>query len=100
MQLPSIVVVGDQSSGKSTVVESISGVNLPRGQNITTRTPIMVRLINSTPNRTLEEEEKQVAKNNAAAAAGSATVPNGVAGECCVPACMHTLPPPLSPILM
>ena len=29
--LPSIVVVGDQSSGKSSVLEALSGVQLPRG---------------------------------------------------------------------
>lgn len=37
IELPAIVVVGDQSSGKSSVLESISGVSLPRGTNIVTR---------------------------------------------------------------
>ena len=31
ISLPSIVVVGDQSSGKSSVLEALSGVQLPRG---------------------------------------------------------------------
>lgn len=31
MDLPSIAVVGDQSSGKSSVLEALSGVALPRG---------------------------------------------------------------------
>jgi len=31
VSLPSIVVVGDQSSGKSSVLEALSGVQLPRG---------------------------------------------------------------------
>ena len=32
IKLPSIVVVGDQSSGKSSVLEALSGVALPRGR--------------------------------------------------------------------
>lgn len=31
VSLPSIAVVGDQSSGKSSVLEALSGVQLPRG---------------------------------------------------------------------
>ncbi|CAH2057117.1 unnamed protein product [Thlaspi arvense] len=34
IQLPTIVVVGDQSSGKSSVLESLAGIDLPRGQGI------------------------------------------------------------------
>ena len=44
IQLPTIVVVGDQSSGKSSVLESLAGINLPRGQGICTRVPLMMRL--------------------------------------------------------
>uniref|UniRef100_A0A8C2BSU6 Dynamin N-terminal domain-containing protein n=1 Tax=Cyprinus carpio TaxID=7962 RepID=A0A8C2BSU6_CYPCA len=32
MDLPSIAVVGDQSSGKCSVLEALSGVALPRGK--------------------------------------------------------------------
>ncbi|KAL2343074.1 hypothetical protein Fmac_004359 [Flemingia macrophylla] len=46
IQLPSIVVVGDQSSGKSSVLESLAGISLPRGQGICTRVPLVMRLQN------------------------------------------------------
>ncbi|GLJ12232.1 hypothetical protein SUGI_0186980 [Cryptomeria japonica] len=44
IQLPSIVVVGDQSSGKSSVLESLAGIKLPRGMGICTRVPLIMRL--------------------------------------------------------
>ena len=44
IQLPTIVVVGDQSSGKSSVLESLARINLPRSQGICTRVPLIMRL--------------------------------------------------------
>ncbi|CAL5329952.1 dynamin-related protein 4C-like [Camellia sinensis] len=44
IQLPTIVVVGDQSAGKSSVLESLAGISLPRGQGICTRVPLIMRL--------------------------------------------------------
>jgi GTP-binding protein EngB required for normal cell division len=44
IQLPTIVVVGDQSSGKSSVLESLAGISLPRGQGICTRVPLVMQL--------------------------------------------------------
>ncbi|XP_056160068.1 dynamin-related protein 4C-like [Syzygium oleosum] len=44
IQLPTIVIVGDQSSGKSSVLESLAGISLPRGQDICTRVPLIMRL--------------------------------------------------------
>ncbi|KAK1401891.1 Dynamin-related protein 4C [Heracleum sosnowskyi] len=44
IQLPTIVVVGDQSTGKSSVLESLAGISLPRGQGICTRVPLIMRL--------------------------------------------------------
>ncbi|PUZ41817.1 hypothetical protein GQ55_9G535100 [Panicum hallii var. hallii] len=44
IQLPTIIVVGDQSSGKSSVLESLAGISLPRGQGICTRVPLVMRL--------------------------------------------------------
>lgn len=44
--LPSIAVVGGQSSGKSSVLESIVGKDfLPRGSGIVTRRPLVLQLI-------------------------------------------------------
>ena len=44
IQLPTIVVVGDQLSGKSSVLESLAGINLPCGLGICTRVPLIMRL--------------------------------------------------------
>jgi len=44
IELPAIVVVGDQSSGKSSVLESLSGIGLPRGGNLVTRCPLELAL--------------------------------------------------------
>nr|6DI7_A Chain A, Putative sorting protein [Thermochaetoides thermophila DSM 1495] len=47
IDLPQIVVVGSQSSGKSSVLENIVGRDfLPRGQGIVTRRPLVLQLIN------------------------------------------------------
>ncbi|KAM9447840.1 interferon-induced GTP-binding protein Mx2-like [Salvelinus alpinus] len=46
LQLPAIAVVGDQSSGKSSVLETLSGVALPRGTGIVTRCPLLLKLCN------------------------------------------------------
>ncbi|KAH6648871.1 dynamin family protein [Truncatella angustata] len=48
LNLPSIVVIGSQSSGKSSVLESIVGHEfLPKGLNMVTRRPIELTLINT-----------------------------------------------------
>lgn len=45
--LPSIVVVGGQSSGKSSVLEAIVGRDfLPRGTGVVTRRPLELQLCN------------------------------------------------------
>lgn len=46
IQLPQIVVLGSQSSGKSSVIESLVGRTfLPRGTGIVTRRPLILQLI-------------------------------------------------------
>lgn len=48
ISLPQIVVIGGQSCGKSSVLESIVGIDfLPRGTNIVTRRPTIIQLINT-----------------------------------------------------
>ncbi|KAJ1823832.1 Dynamin- GTPase protein [Coemansia sp. RSA 2675] len=47
IDLPQIVVVGSQSSGKSSVLENIVGRDfLPRGSGIVTRRPLVLQLVN------------------------------------------------------
>ena len=67
IQFPSIVVVGDQSSGKSSVLESLAGISLPRGQGICTRVPLVMRLQNHplpTPELVLEFYGKAISLTN------------------------------------
>ena len=57
LTLPSIVVVGSQSSGKSSVLEAIVGHEfLPKGSNMVTRRPIELTLVN-TPGKHAEYGE-------------------------------------------
>lgn len=50
VDLPQIVVVGSQSSGKSSVLETIVGRDfLPRGSGIVTRRPLILQLIHTPP---------------------------------------------------
>ncbi|KAI3619394.1 hypothetical protein WG66_012775 [Moniliophthora roreri] len=44
LDLPRITIIGNQSAGKSSVVEAISGINLPRDAGTCTRCPIECRL--------------------------------------------------------
>eukprot|EP00118_Oscarella_pearsei_P005729 m.26335 g.26335 ORF g.26335 m.26335 type:complete len:695 (+) comp29242_c0_seq3:103-2187(+) len=53
IQLPQIVVMGTQSSGKSSVLENLVGKDfLPRGSGIVTRRPLILQLVHT------EEEEE------------------------------------------
>ncbi|OCH93051.1 hypothetical protein OBBRIDRAFT_885805 [Obba rivulosa] len=56
LKLPSIVVIGSQSSGKSSVLEAIVGHEfLPKGNNMVTRRPIELTLIHTPANEGGEE---------------------------------------------
>lgn len=43
--LPKIVVVGDQSTGKSSLIEGLSGIKVPRAEGTCTRCPLEINLI-------------------------------------------------------
>lgn len=46
ISLPRIAVLGEQSAGKSSLLEAICGLNfLPRGSGICTRRPLELRMI-------------------------------------------------------
>ncbi|KAJ8006510.1 hypothetical protein DPEC_G00107990 [Dallia pectoralis] len=50
IQLPQIAVVGTQSSGKSSVLESLVGKDmLPRGTGVVTRRPLILQLVHIDP---------------------------------------------------
>jgi dynamin 1-like protein len=60
IDLPQIVVIGSQSSGKSSVLESIVGREfLPRGTGIVTRRPLVIQLYN-TGNATIENDVENI----------------------------------------
>ncbi|KAF1842690.1 dynamin-1 [Cucurbitaria berberidis CBS 394.84] len=72
LDLPQIVVVGSQSSGKSSVLENIVGRDfLPRGSGIVTRRPLILQLINLPSDEDADEsDEVHVPHTPASVAAG------------------------------
>ncbi len=57
IKLPQIIVCGDQSSGKSSVLEAISRISFPRGRGICTTFPTELALRRD-PNRTVKVQLK------------------------------------------
>ncbi|KAA8910446.1 Dynamin central region-domain-containing protein [Sphaerosporella brunnea] len=69
IDLPQIVVVGSQSSGKSSVLENIVGRDfLPRGTGIVTRRPLVLQLINRPAATTVNGENGEINTGNDSAA--------------------------------
>ncbi|KAF9133056.1 vacuolar protein sorting-associated protein 1 [Mortierella sp. 14UC] len=59
VDLPQIVVIGSQSSGKSSVLENIVGRDfLPRGSGIVTRRPLVLQLINRPAAASTSDDDK------------------------------------------
>ncbi|KAF9434488.1 vacuolar protein sorting-associated protein 1 [Entomortierella beljakovae] len=66
VDLPQIVVIGSQSSGKSSVLENIVGRDfLPRGSGIVTRRPLVLQLINRSASGADDDEAADGAPNGA-----------------------------------
>ena len=49
LNMPQICVMGDQSSGKSSVLEALSGIPFPRGSGLVTRCPIRMVMKRARP---------------------------------------------------
>lgn len=88
IRLPTIVVVGDQSSGKSSVLESLAGISLPRAEGICTRVPLIMRLQSDNNNTshhpemmTLEFNGKVVQTGYDSVADAIILATNEIAGE-------------------
>jgi len=78
VDLPMIVVVGSQSSGKSSVLENIVGRSfLPRGQGIVTRRPLVLQLVhipserdNAPTDSTTIAQDRQASRDDSAGGEG------------------------------
>ncbi|RMZ66967.1 dynamin family [Pyrenophora seminiperda CCB06] len=71
LDLPQIVVVGSQSSGKSSVLENIVGKDfLPRGSGIVTRRPLILQLINLPSERDEDDDDEVHVPHTPASVAG------------------------------
>ncbi|XP_039665677.1 dynamin-1-like protein isoform X1 [Perca fluviatilis] len=77
IQLPQIVVVGTQSSGKSSVLESLVGRDvLPRGTGIVTRRPLILQLVHIDP-----EDRRKTSEENATESKKNGRLYRGIDGE-------------------
>ncbi|XP_026094808.1 dynamin-1-like protein isoform X1 [Carassius auratus] len=77
IQLPQIAVVGTQSSGKSSVLESLVGRDLlPRGTGIVTLRPLILQLVHVDP-----EDRRKTSEENDANAWKNGRLYKGVDGE-------------------
>uniref|UniRef100_A0AAY4C2X8 Dynamin-1-like protein n=1 Tax=Denticeps clupeoides TaxID=299321 RepID=A0AAY4C2X8_9TELE len=77
IQLPQIAVVGTQSSGKSSVLESLVGRDiLPRGTGIVTRRPLILQLVHVDP-----EDRRKTGEENGTLDRPVAVFLSGVDGE-------------------
>ncbi|KAJ4956977.1 hypothetical protein NE237_013760 [Protea cynaroides] len=84
IELPTIVVVGDQSSGKFSVLESLAGISLPRGVGICTRVPLIMRLQQHSslePELHLEYHDQEVPTDETHVAQAIEEATNVIAGD-------------------
>ncbi|KAL8151005.1 hypothetical protein V2J09_020813 [Rumex salicifolius] len=72
----------DQSSGKSSVLESLAGINLPRGQGICTRVPLILSLQDgSLASLTIEYAGKSVQTDESSVTRAIEAATREIAGE-------------------
>ncbi|CAR21483.1 dynamin-related GTPase DNM1 [Lachancea thermotolerans CBS 6340] len=65
LDLPVLAVIGSQSSGKSSILETLVGKDfLPRGTGIVTRRPLVLQLNNISPNSPLINEYQDIHGQN------------------------------------
>ena len=57
LTIPEIVVVGNQSVGKSSLLELLSGFRLPSGTGIVTRCPIVLQLVSGRLRNSLRQKQ-------------------------------------------
>ncbi|KAA0146822.1 hypothetical protein FNF27_07408 [Cafeteria roenbergensis] len=73
VDLPQIVVIGSQSCGKSSVLESIVGRDfLPRGTGIVTRRPMVLQLYNVPAAPSMDRSRQKASSLGTSASSGSA----------------------------
>lgn len=63
VELPQICVMGDQSSGKSSVLQAISGIPFPRGSGLVTRCPTQL-IMSKSPERSKWTAKVSLSRNN------------------------------------
>eukprot|EP00854_Cymbomonas_tetramitiformis_P012591 gene12591-14880_t len=76
--IPQIAVMGDQSSGKSSVLEALSGVHFPRGTGLVTKCAVEVRMKRLQPNEDWNASVSLSWDRPQPSEAGVATTPNEV----------------------
>ena len=60
ISLPRIAVLGTQSSGKSSLLENIVGLDfLPRGSGVVTRRPLELRMVHTDKSTSILTQEKE-----------------------------------------
>lgn len=63
-EIPQIAVIGDQSSGKSSVLNSLTGIPFPRGTGLVTRCPTVFAMQNVVSDSAIWHAEISIIRNS------------------------------------